>query len=174
MCEATPGWVRPIPSFTFAPKDFVIGHSELNQTIVSVNRQYASFNSFNENSKAPVFYLCSGAVDDTLAARFASYLGWIHEQEGGEPAWVPLYGNFSKIEFVEEPTLLILSGLTATSTSVKVEKCRDALIKWSHLPRIVVASGDDPISLGYRLNLIPNSFAYFGSNLLKSGGSEVV
>jgi hypothetical protein len=69
----------------------------------------------------------------------------------GLPLWHKLYGGFGdnlrdakKAE--ETPSMLVFSNLIEESTSVKIEKLRDLLVKFDAIPRIVVLGGVDPVT----------------------------
>jgi hypothetical protein len=72
-------------------------------------------------------------------------------------------------EELKDVGLLILSNLAANSTTMKLEKFRDILTKYSHLPRIVVAAGMNPMDLCSSLLYVkPSYVAYFA----RSKGNE--
>lgn len=64
------------------------------------------------------------------------------------PLWHFVHGAFadSLRDGKTSATMLILSTVTKDSSNVKVEKVHDLLNKYSHLPRIVVVAGVDPLT----------------------------
>jgi len=67
------------------------------------------------------------------------------------PLWHWVNGSFADklrdkpAEF--RPSMLVLSNLVVDSTAVKFEKVRDLLTQYSNIPRIVVCSGCDPLTI---------------------------
>lgn len=67
------------------------------------------------------------------------------------PLWHTLTGAFydelrDQREKEENPSLLILSNISVESSNVKLEKLRDILEQFNHIPRVVVITGCDPIT----------------------------
>lgn len=66
------------------------------------------------------------------------------------PTWHRVFGGFhdqlrdSKGD--EKLSMLVISNVNELSSAYKLEKVRDLLEKFSEVPRIVVLSGEDPIS----------------------------
>jgi hypothetical protein len=66
-------------------------------------------------------------------------------------------------ELLSDCGLLILSGIAANSTNMKIEKARDILTKFSDIPRIVTAAGLNPLELSFNvLYTKPSYVLYFG------------
>lgn len=55
----------------------------------------------------------------------------------------------------DEPSMLILSNITSMSTNSKLEKVRDLLEMYSNIPRIVVVTGEDPVTFANKRLMIP-------------------
>lgn len=55
----------------------------------------------------------------------------------------------------DQPSLLILSNVTVTSTNAKLEKLRDLLEMYNHIPRVVVMTGEDPMSFANTKLFLP-------------------
>ncbi len=67
------------------------------------------------------------------------------------PLWHVVTGGFSnplvdKYTETTKPSLLIVSNIPTNSTQVKVEKLRDLLETYSDIPKIVVTTGEDPLT----------------------------
>lgn len=67
------------------------------------------------------------------------------------PLWHFVTGNFpdrlrDSAGAVDNPSMLILSNITRDSTPVKLEKVRDLLEIYNHIPRLVVVTGEDPVT----------------------------
>jgi hypothetical protein len=82
--------------------------------------------------------------------------------------WHSIYGGLSdNLRDTENPPelkdcrLLILSNVDANSIEFKLEKTRDILDKYSHIPRILAVGGVDPVTFSKRsLHVLPNYFVY--------------
>lgn len=73
------------------------------------------------------------------------------------PVWHRVYGGYydtlrDRISD-DRPSMLVLSNITPDLTNIKLEKIRDLLEKYNDIPRIVVMSGEDPLTFfGNRLH----------------------
>lgn len=90
------------------------------------------------------------------------------------PIWHNLYGGFDNPlvtkdnNSIHKPSLIIISNVTIDSTGPKIEKLRDILEAYSSVPRIVIASGTDPLTLFHsRLYSNLNFCCHLGSSLTK-------
>lgn len=90
------------------------------------------------------------------------------------PIWHNLYGGFDnplvtkENNSIHKPSLIIISNVTLDSTGPKIEKLRDILEAYSSIPRIVIASGTDPLTLFHsRLYSNLNFCCHLGSSLTK-------
>lgn len=59
------------------------------------------------------------------------------------------------------PPFLILDGINMDSSQSKFEKIYDLLEMYSHIPRIVIGSGDNPVALMNKVHLPANRVMYF-------------
>lgn len=65
------------------------------------------------------------------------------------PLWHTINGSFAdrlRDGAEERPSMLILSNITVDSTNVKIEKLRDLIEQFNHIPRIIVLTGTDPVT----------------------------
>ena len=100
----------------------------------------------------------SSFPSDALAKQLAIQLfylavkAWQTKHRPGRvmPVWHRVFGGFNDVlrdkPIEENPSLLVISNVNEASSSYKLEKVRDILEKYSHVPRIVVMSGLDPIT----------------------------
>ncbi len=95
-------------------------------------------------------------------------------KDKGFPVWHNLYGGFDnplvtkENNSIHKPSLLIISNITLDSTGPKIEKLRDILEAYSSIPRIVIVSGTDPLTLFHsRLYSNLNFCCHLGSTLTK-------
>lgn len=95
-------------------------------------------------------------------------------KDKGFPMWHNLYGGFDNSIITKttgsayKPSLIVLSNVTIDSTAPKIEKLRDILEAYSSIPRIVIASGTDPLTFFHsRLHSNLNFCCLLGSALTK-------
>ena len=83
------------------------------------------------------------------------------------PLWHKVYGGYQDTLWDrhsdEKPSLLIISNVVDGAGNVKIEKTRDLLEMYSHIPRIVVMGGQDPLTFfGTKLYYPINAGLYLG------------
>lgn len=64
------------------------------------------------------------------------------------PLWHRVYSGFgdSLLTSSERPSFLVISNLTVDSTNFKLEKARDLMERHENIPRVIVATGCDPVT----------------------------
>jgi len=145
-----PGSVWATQPFRFDPQPFGVGGERIHERLYEASVQQESLNRFLENPMAPLAYGVGSEPDDARAKMFAAwlvqaYLDQVHASYS-TVLWARLDSGFENRFLQEEPSLLVLTGLSPNSTAVKLEKARDLLEKNTHIPRIVVVAGEDPIT----------------------------
>jgi hypothetical protein len=178
--DCVPGNTWACAPFKWDPQPFALESERLDQNkIIDSQAQDDSLSNFMKNPELPVIYGVCGNPDESKARLFAAHLVNLHCRHLGnraKPVWNVQYGgyenkllkDYSGIDSSYEPSILILSNLAVNSTQQKLEKARDLLQRFSGVPRIVVAAGEDPISfLSSRLYVECNALAYFPEPLVK-------
>ena len=109
----------------------------------------------------PYLYIISSTPNDAKAKQTAAFImeratigqlgGKYPRSTRGKtsPRWHMVNGSFRdslRDNDTDNPSMLVISNVTTTSTNVKIEKVRDLLEQFSSIPRILVISGEDPIS----------------------------
>lgn len=145
-----PGSVWAQGAFKFDPQPFGVGNERLNDKLFDASLQNDSLERFKADPSRPLVYGVSSAPDDSRAKYFAAYLvqhylETVHASQT-QVLWARLDSGFENKFLNIEPSLLVITGLSPNSTAVKLEKARDLLEHNSHLPRIVVIAGEDPIT----------------------------
>lgn len=126
---------------------------------VGTAKQLKALSSVCENPLRSSYVLgISSFPTDALAKYLAIHIfdlamqSWVRRHKPGRvmPLWHRVFGGFNdplRDKPIEEtPSLLVLSNINEASSSYKIEKVRDILEKYSHIPRIVVMSGMDPLT----------------------------
>jgi len=145
------------------------------QDAITVTKQldgYDSVLSYIDRGKAPVIGISSTPTDDRakqLALHFMEY--YVRKQRenavGGRPLWHRVYGGYRDKLVEDNPKLgfLVISNFNTESTQAKLEKVRDLIELYPNIPKILVMSGTDPISLiSQRLRYSLTHAFYIGSN----------
>jgi hypothetical protein len=129
---------------------------------VTVSKQKAMMQRTMKDPFAGNYIMCiAGESNDQLplqvglllfleAAKVASRL-----QEKPRLLWHRVYGNTKddlrdgnasvEMQSAGSPSFLVLSNLYTNSTGMKVEKVRDILSRYAHIPRIILLAGGNPI-----------------------------
>lgn len=147
-----PEYVWRTKPFAFAPATFGVSNERLNEKLIGPEVQKKSLASFIDNPLAPCIYGVASAPSDDRAKYFAAYLVQQFVQNvppsKNRILWHYLYADFKNplIANDEQPSLLVITGLTPNSTPPKLEKARDLLEHYCDIPRIVVIAGEDPIT----------------------------
>ncbi len=138
--------------------------------VVSCAKQAKALESILANPLRGSYAVCINSFpSDLMAKHLATYIfslgldSWAKRHKPGRtmPVWHRVFGGLHdalRDKTIEEtPSLLVISNINESSSAHKLEKVRDILEKYSHVPRIVVSSGSDPITffttrLHYPLN----------------------
>lgn len=161
--DTIPGYVWRNSKYTLQPRDFALEHPRLEKKIISGSMQIKSLESFLHNPLYPGVYGVASEPTDSYALYFAGYLAYLYTTYKnslsdadavnlGDVRWNSLQGGYKNPLIHEDGStnpdigMLILSGVTPDSTQHKLEKLRDTLIAYSHIPRVVVIAGEDPIT----------------------------
>ncbi len=174
ISNIVPGHVWRTRAFKWAPMTFAAESEHLNSRFIEPVVQDKSLVTFLRDPSVPMIYGISGNPDDSKAKYFAAYLIAAHLKARGSeanPVWATMYGGFDNPYMNDDrasPTLLVISNLTPNSTTLKLEKARDLIEKFSDIPRLVICAGQDPLSfLTTRLYCPVHGLAYFSEGLVK-------
>lgn len=164
-----PGFVFQQAPFRFSPLGFSLDvkHST-EEMLFPRSVQEAGFNKFCEYPFGGQNYVITGYLDDAKALYLAAYLLQVHLQKGGNnPLWICMNSSFKEQGLtITQPSLVVLSNLTAESTAVRIEKTRDLIYKYWNIPKLIVGCGMDPIRFGgLKLHVPVNKMVYFKSGL---------
>lgn len=130
--------------------------------IVTPTEQLAAFARTLKEPAKGAYWLAIGSPDgDTtalmcaLAAMVRVFDAHAHSPETvARPFLHPVFGGrYDKLrddqhyrDLIGRVGLLVINNLAANSTPDKIEKARDLLVQWQHVPRIVVIAGADPLA----------------------------
>ena len=118
---------------------------------------------------APYLMCVSSDPNDLKAKYFAACVALSTRRQQKKVVWHTLLGGY-KDELRDKPKvhhntdLLILSNIPAGSTDVKFEKLRDICEIYSHVPRLVITTGSEPVKLFNEIGLSLNYTLWIRSN----------
>lgn len=122
---------------------------------VSKNKQLDFFDKVYDNPYFGPYTMCIGAAPyDNKALMLAANIFEVAiKQSRTAPKWITSYSVDMRTDMQDRPPLLVLSNLFTDSNNFRIQTVRDFLVKYAKIPKIVVVSGEDPISFMYgRLN----------------------
>lgn len=119
----------------------------------------------------PYLYIISSSPNDGKAKQAAAYFmeqasrkqlaGKFPRSTRGRqtPLWHMITGSFQDRlrdgVSHDQPSMLIISNVTVNSSNVKLEKLRDLLEQFNHIPRVVVYTGEDPVTFANTKLFLP-------------------
>lgn len=94
------------------------------------------------------------------------------------PLWHKVYGGLGDPlrdkGLPDNPSMLIISNVDIDSTAFKIEKVRDILEKNTHIPRVVVVSGSDPMTFFARKLHLPMDYGFYIGADNREGKSNIL
>ncbi len=148
----------------------------LDGRIVESDPQLQSYWAFVDNPTSPMTYVCAGNPDDVKARFFAAHLAVIHTQymlgQARTPRvyWEQVLGGFDNPALLrEDASLIVLDNLSAIPNKVKYDKVRDVIAKYQRIPKILIVSGEDPVSFAATRIFSPaHGIVYFPASLVRA------
>lgn len=126
--------------------------------IIAPAKQMKKLNALFEHPLRSAYTLGIGSFPSDLRAKHlaitlmnAAIDEYIKKRPPGRayPLWHRVYGGLGDglrdRPVSEMPCMLIISNINMESSSIKVEKVRDLLEKYSEIPRIVITGGEPPV-----------------------------
>lgn len=144
---------------------------------VSADKQKKMYDDALENPFANPYLFCmAGQRSDHLPLQLALrlFLAAINKNPMGSrarPWWHTVTGHTKDelrddadhLERIGQPSFLVVSNVASNSTMMKVEKVRDLMDRYRHIPRVLVVGGESPIHFCSRVLFMPvNRLVYFG------------
>ena len=135
--------------FKFRPMTFTVGGRKMVEKNYNPSVQVVSLAGYLKNPLSPIVYGVSSQSNPSTALYFAAYLvqrfcelthasnyvQWIRPSD-------VIDGNVVR----NSPSLIVISGLTPNTPSYRLDKVFQLLDEWDNIPRIVVMTGEDPIT----------------------------
>lgn len=165
-----------LTSLKFKPKAFAVENPKLEGKIIEKSAQVHGYRQFLANPTMPVTYISAGNPDDVKARYFAAHLVEAHVRHlqalGRSPrvVWEQLYGGFDNpaMTTAADATMLVIDNLSAIPNRVKYDKVRDLIARYPSIPKVLVVSGEDPVSFAAARIFKPaHGIAYFPTKLPK-------
>lgn len=169
-----PGRVWAIPAFEFDGISFTPSTDMLNPKIYGRKVQEQSLGLFIKKPNRPQTYICSSQPDDSHASLLAAFLVEQHikKVKNNNVVWEHLntfYNSQLSLDQSAKPTMLVISTCYENMTFSRIERVRDIVNAFYDIPKIIVASGIDPISLAaYKLHIPVHAIYYSEDPIMKS------
>ena len=167
--------------FKFSPQAFGVSNAKLEERIYQAAEQSSSLQEFLEDPHAPVVYGVGSAPTDVKAKQFAAFLTqkFIETTHPSNSiAWISsglfVHSDRFKDAFHRTPSLLIVTGLSPNSSNYKLDVVSELLEHHNNIPRIVVISGEDPISFMYGRMHSPVHRIFFHSTSIVKRQVQVI
>lgn len=154
-------------SITWLPEGFVLRS-------ISIKKQLTGIEKVLNNPLSGSYTMCIGSYPSdvraqVLAVNFMNKA--IDAQIGGHhrgrayPLWHRLMGSLwdplRDSRENENMSMLIISNVGVDSSQVKLEKLRDLLVRYEHIPKIVVVNGIDPVTFFAERVRLPLKYAFY-------------
>jgi hypothetical protein len=135
------------------PKDIENNFSMLDRTehskTISSHKQKKWFNkALNDPLYKNYFLLCASLNNSMLVNQlglrlFCAFCSKTNTQR--YPIWFNIDGSNKLSTPSDTPSAIFISGIAVDSSLFRIEKTRDLLAKYSHIPRIVLIAGGNPV-----------------------------
>lgn len=169
-----PGRVKAIQPFEFDGVSFSPSAETLEPKIFGRKIQEQSLALFIKKPNRPQVYICSSQPDDSHASLLAAFLveQHINKIKNSNVIWEHLsafHDSQLSLEPSAKPTLIVISTCYENMTFSRIERVRDIVNAFYDVPKIIVASGIDPISLAaYKLHIPVHAIYYSEDPIMKS------
>lgn len=177
LTSIVPGYVWSVKEKRILPTTFYPEAKRLDQSkVFSSQMQKTLFERFCRCPNRAQTYIVSSDPDYMHASYFAARLIAIYlKKYGSQAASGIVWHTLNKLAVdqpaisILQPKFLIISSLYADSSSYRIEQVRDLLDKYWNIPKVLIASGIDPISLASNTLHVPvHSIYYHASSLVVS------
>jgi hypothetical protein len=133
----------------------------IKSSVVSANKQIKAFTSILEKPLKGAYTLGISSYPSDARAKHVALAVMksailkhqsLHNKQGKSlPLWYRVYGGFTDNlrdkPVHDTPCMLIITNINDDSSSIKLEKVRDLLEKFSNIPRLIVSGGQPSIQL---------------------------
>lgn len=174
LAAVVPGQVWAVQPFQFNAQSFSPKANTLNAKRFTAKLQEQCLNAFITHPNKPLTYICASQPDYQQAMYFAAYLASIHIKKikSSNVHWEQINNYIASdlsTESYAKPSMIVLSVCYEDTTSYRVEKIRDIIEAFPNIPKVIVASGIDPISLAaYKLHIPVNAVYYTEDPIMKA------
>lgn len=161
-----PGSVWRQAPFKFEPRAFAIGNDYLKHTILNPSIQRDSLEGFMEEPHRPMLYAVGSEPTAEKANYFAAFL--LHHYLSRMPntlaRWYPLWERYDLVKNQSPCSFLVISEVYSKMTQYRLEKLRDLVSAYQHIPRVLVISGCDPATFCLSELHIKNTHLFYSAS----------
>lgn len=165
-----PGHVWRQAPFKFDPAAFAVGNEYLKHHIIQPGVQRDSLEAFVDgwNEDAPPLYAVGSEPTPEKANYFAAFL--LHTYLSRHPntlaRWHPLWDRHDMVKTQSPCSFLVISDIYAKMTPYRLERLRDLVSAYSHVPRVLVITGADPVTFCRSELHIANTHLFYSASPL--------
>lgn len=167
--------------FKFDPQPFALSTLKFEDKIYSESVQEDSLSGFLTDPFEPIIYGVGSAPNDSKSKLFAAYLvqQFLEQAHPSNTVlWLSMamYNNQEKIReaFSRTPSLIVISGISPNSNNYKLDVLKELLDHHENIPRIVVVSGEDPISFLFGRMYVACNRVFFHSSAIVKRQVQVI
>jgi len=135
--------------FRFRPQSFTVYGPRMQEKLYDASLQNISLHGFLQAPLMPVVYGVSSQSNPARSNYMAAFLvqKFCEATHGSNSVqWIRPADNLNSDIVRGSPSLLVISGLTPNTPSFRLDRVYQLLDEWDHIPRIVVMSGEDPLT----------------------------
>jgi hypothetical protein len=135
--------------FRFKPQTFAVGGSRMKEKIYNPSVQEMSLQGFVQNPLQPVVYGVGAQSDPLIANYFAAFLVQKfceNTHASNIVQWLRPSDVLGEDTIRPSSSLVVVSGLSPNTPEWRRSKVADLLDENDGIPRIVVITGEDPIT----------------------------
>ena len=130
---------------------------------ILASRQKESFVMMQKNPRNGLCCIYSSSITYQRLAAFTIFrkaIGRAFKKKDSMPYWHQLTNQFedvvSKRELLQQPSLLVIDGLTDKSQPAKVELARDIITRYQNIPVVLLVTTSNPIRFTESTLIQPN------------------
>ena len=160
--------------FTLVYRDFSTDETLVKKKIVSSKIQARCTERFLKRGTKPQNYVICSSPDYTAALLFAGYLvtEFIAKYGSSKVLWYHM-NNYTPDPFLANldyrPSLIVLSTIYPDTGLARLTQVRDLVSMYWNVPKLIIGTGMDPITLAaVKLHIPANSVYYHQSSLVKT------
>lgn len=152
--------------------DFVFGKKNKDKVTITTRRQLSCFESMKKHPKDGLYCIYSTSSICQKIACFSIFkyaIARAFKKKTSMPYWHIVtsdgFGDkVSRKELLQNPSLLVIDGLTDKSSQVKTELVRDIIARYSNIPVVLLVRTTNLNSFNSKTYIQPNRFLWLAES----------